>query len=72
MTELNVKLTEGFEEQFEAAAKHMQEHKLDSYVIPESTFRMLRRSCEEAKNLDTELDLIIPMEMNGELWILTL
>lgn len=53
----------------------MQKEKLDSYLEPISLFTIIRASSKEAQELLNQnpvVDLVIPIHMEGEDWILTL
>lgn len=71
--QLDVNIAADFQPQLKVAVEKMQRENLDSYVEPESKFKILRYSSKEAQELINQeplVDFFVPIVMNGMNWIL--
>ncbi len=72
---IDVTLSESFQPELQAAVQKMEDEGLDIYEMPGSCFRLLRQDSDMARemmNKEPVEDLLIPVEVEGKMWIITL
>jgi len=73
---IEVNIVDSFQPQIEAAVKKMQAENLDTCDIPGSGGLVLLRqdsaNAQKLMNQDPVLDLLVPVTIEGQIWLITL